>query len=172
MTIPKWLTLASASALINVCCIVLLCMNLIQNHVSIHERAIRQSATMTLGNDDPPVVSSANGSLRGTVTSDNTRSAISMATPRGKAVALPSIRITEEEEKNINIDRNIYGGKGDKPHLGGFTEFDVSAKLHINGRTDCDLSHVNSVLLFLFQPMGVSPSLWKYMVCAYRSGLR
>ena len=101
-------------------------MNLIQNNVSIHERAIRQSVVVTQDKDDPPVVLSANGSLRGSVSSDNTMAAISMVIPRGKAVALPSIKITEEEEKNI--ERSFYGGKGDKPHLGGFTEFDVSGK--------------------------------------------
>ena len=52
--------------------------------------------------------------------------------PQGPAVALPSIRTTTEEEKDIN--RNFYGGKGDKKHLGGFTSFD---------------------------PFGVSPTLWK-----------
>jgi len=55
--------------------------------------------------------------------------------PWGKAVALPSIRNSEKDESKI--ERGQYGGKGDKPHLGGFTEFD---------------------------PMGVSPRLWKYMV--------
>ena len=55
--------------------------------------------------------------------------------PRGTAVALPSVRVSEEEERNVK--REIYGGKGDKKHLGGFTEID----LH-----------------------GISPSVWKYMV--------
>ena len=55
--------------------------------------------------------------------------------PQGPAVALPSIRTTTEEEKDIN--RNIYGGKGDKRHLGGFTSFD---------------------------PFGVSPTLWKVSI--------
>ena len=50
----------------------------------------------------------------------------------GSAVALPSIQIS-----NDNIDRKIYGGKGDMKHLGGFTELD----LH-----------------------GVSPSVWKLMI--------
>ena len=36
---------------------------------------------------------------------------------------MPSIQISEEEENAIRRDQ--YGGKGDKPHLGGFTEFDV-----------------------------------------------
>jgi hypothetical protein len=55
--------------------------------------------------------------------------------PDGPAVALPSIPTTSDEE--ASIDRKIYGGKGDKSHLGGFTSFD---------------------------PMGVSPTLWKHMV--------
>lgn len=51
----------------------------------------------------------------------------------GPAVALPSVRIDESQE----VDRKFYGGRGDKPHLGGFTSFD---------------------------PNGVSPSLWAHMV--------
>lgn len=62
-------------------------------------------------------------------------SAISMTIPRGKAVALPSVQVSNEEDNGL--DRGQYGGKGDKPHLGGFTEFDQ---------------------------MGVSPSLWEHMV--------
>jgi hypothetical protein len=65
-------------------------------------------------------------------------SAISLSIPQGKAIAMPSIRITADEEKLIQ--RSFYGGKGDKPHLGGFTDFDC---------------------------MGISPSLWKYMVTQY-----
>ena len=53
----------------------------------------------------------------------------------GPAVALPSIRISPEEDSKIV--RNIYGGKGDKAHLGGFTAFDEA---------------------------GVSLSVWKHMV--------
>lgn len=40
--------------------------------------------------------------------------------PEGKAQNLPSIRVEDE-----NLDRAIYGGKGDKKHLGGFTELDM-----------------------------------------------
>jgi len=121
-------------------------MNLIQNNVSIHERAIRQSVVVTQDKDDPPVVLSANGSLRGSVSSDNTMAAISMVIPRGKAVALPSIKITEEEEKNI--ERSFYGGKGDKPHLGGFTEFDVSGKYLL--MSALILTYLTSVFVLLF----------------------
>lgn len=56
-----------------------------------------------------------------------------LAPPKGKAVALPSVRVGKEAFKS----GNIYGGRGDKPHLGGFT----------------DLDH-----------HGVSPSAWKWMV--------
>ena len=55
--------------------------------------------------------------------------------PRGTALALPSIRLNEEEDNEI--DRNIYGGAGDKEHLGGFTDID----LH-----------------------GISPAAWKHMI--------
>mmetsp|Transcript_1993 Transcript_1993/g.4715 ORF Transcript_1993/g.4715 Transcript_1993/m.4715 type:complete len:388 (-) Transcript_1993:62-1225(-) len=55
--------------------------------------------------------------------------------PEGLAVALPSVPTTADEEKEIK--RSIYGGAGDKAHLGGFTSFD---------------------------PQGVSPTLWKHMV--------
>ncbi|KAL7529792.1 hypothetical protein ACHAXR_003157, partial [Thalassiosira sp. AJA248-18] len=54
---------------------------------------------------------------------------------QGPATALPSIRTSSDEE--ASIERKIYGGKGDKAHLGGFTSFD---------------------------PMGVSPTLWTHMV--------
>ena len=58
-----------------------------------------------------------------------------LAPPMGKAVALPSIRVPVKE--TTAADPSIYGGVGDKPHLGGFT----------------DLDH-----------HGVSPSAWKWMV--------
>lgn len=48
---------------------------------------------------------------------------------------MPSIPTTEEEEKSIK--RGIYGGKGDKPHLGGFIEKDWK---------------------------GISPALWDFML--------
>lgn len=52
--------------------------------------------------------------------------------PRGIAKPLPSIRIEKD-----STQRTIYGGVGDKPHLGGFTKLD---------------------------PDGISPILWKHMV--------
>lgn len=56
--------------------------------------------------------------------------------PEGGTPALPSIRTTADEEKSIVRD-NLYGGAGDKPHLGGFTNFDN---------------------------MGISPSVWTHMI--------
>ena len=55
--------------------------------------------------------------------------------PRGAAVALPSVRLSEADEKAI--DRKHYGGTGDKKHLGGFTDIDL---------------------------FGISPAVWKDMV--------
>lgn len=57
--------------------------------------------------------------------------------PQGAATPLPSVPATPDEESNL--DRKIYGGKGDKAHLGGFTSFD---------------------------PSGVSPNLWSHMIQA------
>lgn len=37
---------------------------------------------------------------------------------------LPSVRLTPEEEAQLAKKRGIYGGVGDKLHLGGFTEID------------------------------------------------
>lgn len=54
--------------------------------------------------------------------------------PTAPAVALPSVRV---DDTNATYKREIYGGKGDKPHLGGFTELD---------------------------PDGMSPALWKWMI--------
>jgi hypothetical protein len=51
----------------------------------------------------------------------------------GKAMALPSIRV----RKDTSLPETIYGGKGDKPHLGGFTDMDHH---------------------------GVSPKAWSWMV--------
>jgi hypothetical protein len=55
-----------------------------------------------------------------------------LSIPRGQAVALPSIRTDKEQFK-----RDIYGGAGDKKHLGGFTDIDTD---------------------------GISPRAWKWMV--------
>lgn len=57
--------------------------------------------------------------------------------PKGKAQNLPSIRV---EDNNVDSKRKIYGGAGDKKHLGGFTEVDLD---------------------------GISPDVWKHMVTKY-----
>jgi hypothetical protein len=64
--------------------------------------------------------------------------------PSDVAVALPSIRVAddksiEETIKNVDDKRNFYGGKGDKPHLGGFANQDIDMQ-------------------------GVSPAAWKLMI--------
>lgn len=58
-----------------------------------------------------------------------------LVVPQGPAIALPSVPASLNEL--AKTERKIYGGKGDKAHLGGFTSFD---------------------------PMGISPTLWKHMV--------
>lgn len=55
--------------------------------------------------------------------------------PQGQAPNLPSIRDSTSNAKRAN-----YGGQGDKPHLGGFTEFDIQ---------------------------GLSPHVWKHMIQDY-----
>lgn len=69
------------------------------------------------------------------VTSQKSPSYAAFGIPEGKAKALPSILISDEE--SAKIDRKIYGGKNDKAHLGGFTDID----LH-----------------------GISPAVWKFMI--------
>ena len=78
-----------------------------------------------------------------------------LAIPQGKAKALPSVRLDQPRKPNevvtadaksmasSSIDRKIaggtgmYGGEGDKAHLGGFTDMDIQ---------------------------GISPATWKWMV--------
>lgn len=55
--------------------------------------------------------------------------------PQGPAVALPSVRLTSTEQAEFK--RGVYGGTGDKAHLGGFTNIDIH---------------------------GLSPATWKHMV--------
>lgn len=58
--------------------------------------------------------------------------------PEGESIALPSILIeNEQDEVQRKISGTNYGGKGDKAHLGGFTDFDI---------------------------LGVSPATWKFML--------
>ena len=49
----------------------------------------------------------------------------------------PSVVLVPSEEKNTEAIRDIYGGKVDALHLGGFTEID---------------------------PMGISENLWRFML--------
>lgn len=57
-----------------------------------------------------------------------------LSIPGGKARNLPSLQVVNEE---LLKERKYYGGKGDRSHLGGFTEIDLA---------------------------GVSPSVWKHAV--------
>ena len=58
--------------------------------------------------------------------------------PIGQAINLPSIRHEDTEvDKRRKVRGATYGGKGDKKHLGGFTEIDMQ---------------------------GISPAVWKHVV--------
>lgn len=57
--------------------------------------------------------------------------------PPGEAINLPSIRV---EEEAVDSERKIYGGNGDKKHLGGFTELDLA---------------------------GISPAVWRKMLTEF-----
>lgn len=57
--------------------------------------------------------------------------------PQGEAEPLPSLRVETPAEE---VERGIYGGQGDKKHLGGFTTYDKD---------------------------GVSPTVWKHMITNY-----
>jgi hypothetical protein len=139
MVLPRCLSSPGVSALINLCAIFFLVVNLVQNQFAFHERAVGEQTKMVISPGDHPTMlrrrmggggggggddDDAEVDVDRGVGPDTAPSAIGVAIPRGKAVALPSVRMSEAEEKVI--DRSIYGGKGDKPHLGGFTEFDVS----------------------------------------------
>jgi len=60
-----------------------------------------------------------------------------LAIAAGKAQNLPSIRV---QDTTVDVNRKFYGGNGDKPHLGGFTEMDLA---------------------------GISPAVWKHMLTQY-----
>ena len=135
MGLPRCLSSPGVSALINVCATFFLVANMVQNQYAFHDRAVREqqraemTTTIPVGDRPPPPPPGGGddgdddrGGDEGR--GDDVIPAIGLTIPRGKAVALPSVRISEAEEKGIR--RSFYGGKGDKPHLGGFTEFDVS----------------------------------------------
>ena len=111
---PSW-----HSALL-VFCLLMVCLN---SYTTIHHIALEGSSSSLSG-------SNSHGDMPSTVRG---ASPYGYFVNDGPAIALPSVRISESDE----VDRKIYGGKGDKPHLGGFTSFD---------------------------PNGVSPTLWKHMV--------
>jgi len=74
----------------------------------------------------------------GTTTSIGLNAANPLAIPQGQAQNLPSVRV--EDTSDVDNKRDIYGGAGDKAHLGGFTELDMH---------------------------GISPKVWKGMIETY-----
>jgi hypothetical protein len=110
----RWLTSPASQVAFNLVAIIFLTFNLIQNHFLLHNHAVKQSGQAEVS--DLPTsglrASSGNGADQGY------RGPISLTIPRGKAVARPAARLSEEEDSKIK--RAHYGGKGDKPHLGAY----------------------------------------------------
>jgi len=79
----------------------------------------------------PSTIQSDNSPLITTIGNNNNN--YILLPPNGKAVTLPSIRISSTAFET----GTQYGGKGDKAHLGGFTDMDIH---------------------------GISPASWKWMV--------
>jgi hypothetical protein len=82
------------------------------------------------GEESHPLLTSTTTNLQDTT---SILESYNLIPPRGKAIALPSVRVSKEE---FQSDKR-YGGKGDKPHLGGFTDMDHH---------------------------GISPAVWKWMM--------
>jgi hypothetical protein len=85
-------------------------------------------------NDNPTSSSSSSSSSK----SSTSTSINPFDVPLGQAINLPSVR-HEDTKEDLKREEHgvVYGGKGDKKHLGGFTEID----LH-----------------------GISPAVWKHLV--------
>jgi hypothetical protein len=127
-----WVVLVTA--IIITICQLLVVYNLFYNSVSpqqFSDAPISSSVTAhTNNNDAASIISSSSSNNHHHHVHDDVYP-YGLTIPNTPAVALPSVRITADED--AKVDRSFYGGAGDKPHLGGFTSFD---------------------------PMGVSPTLW------------
>jgi hypothetical protein len=85
-------------------------------------------------NDNPTSSSSSSSSSK----SSTSTSINPFDVPLGQAINLPSVR-HEDTKEDLKREEHgvVYGGKGDKKHLGGFTEIDMQ---------------------------GISPAVWKHLV--------
>eukprot|EP00804_Cyclotella_cryptica_P019508 CCRYP_006663-RA/>CCRYP_006663-RA protein AED:0.15 eAED:0.15 QI:286/1/1/1/0.66/0.5/4/493/463 len=139
MASARCLSSLTISVLINLCAVFFLCLNLLQNHVLLHGRAVDQQQwhSKPPPHGDAPLAPVGNDqrTSHNHDDDDEVSDNIALTIPRGTAQARPAARLTTEQDSQIR--RAQYGGKGDRPHLGGFTEFDA---------------------------MGVSPTLWTHMV--------
>lgn len=99
---------------------------------SYHAYALLSSTTKHVDSGADPYGSSASDGVSSTP-AEVLRNPL--VVPRGEAVPLPSIRTAKDE--SVTTQRSIYGGAGDKKHLGGFTDIDTG---------------------------GISPRAWKWMV--------
>jgi hypothetical protein len=92
--------------------ILFLALNLLQNHVFLHDQAVKQSIPREAIDWPLPESTRRLRSNNG----KNNRGPISLTIPEGKAVALQAARLSDAEDSKIQ--RAHYGGKGDMPHLG------------------------------------------------------
>jgi SAM-dependent methyltransferase len=99
--------------------------------VSMLQRVLQQpDLILDVSSDNYPTTSSSSS----TTSEIDNRNINPLSIPQGQAQNLPSVRITDEK---LEKKRDIYGGKGDAKHLGGFTEIDMH---------------------------GISPATWKHAV--------
>jgi len=70
----------------------------------------------------PETTTTTSGKTKPTPTEAWKYSLNPLSIPPGQAQALPSIRV---QDSQVDKTRSIYGGEGDKPHLGGFTDIDI-----------------------------------------------
>ena len=72
-----------------------------------------------------PSTTSKNSVRQGSSRTTNNRNANPLLIPQGTVPNLPSIRVEDKTSSdNVDAKREIYGGAGDKSHLGGFTQYD------------------------------------------------
>jgi hypothetical protein len=90
--------------IINIVVILVISFNVLQNQVLLHNNAAQ---SLPVAPSDLPTNDSA---------SAGNNEMIGLTIPRGKAIARPATRLTDEEDEKIV--RKNYGGRGDKPHLG------------------------------------------------------
>jgi hypothetical protein len=106
----------------------------------------QELSTLDLQLATPPALSSvaSTGATALAVAWDPFRNPLEI--PPGQAPNLPSIRVSEENVDKYRKKNQNYGGKGDKQHLGGFTEYDGSGVSPLVWQSMMENMGVHSVL--------------------------